>query len=80
MNYFHPDKFRSRAVVSFAPPLSIDREDVEKFKKGGLSKREAVTKLMDQSDEAFRTVTINAPDYDTLVVRQKYNPVMKAHL
>ncbi|ORZ02324.1 hypothetical protein BCR43DRAFT_5337 [Syncephalastrum racemosum] len=80
MNYFHPDKFRSRAVVSFAPPLSIGREDVEKFKKGGLSKREAVTKLMDQSDEAFKTVTTNAPDYDTLMVCHSRILIKEAHL
>lgn len=37
---------------------------------GGKDKREAVTKLLDQSDEAFKTVTVNAPDYDTLMVIQ----------
>lgn len=68
LNYFHPHMFRSRAVVSFAPPLSIDKEDVEKFKRGGRDKRDAVTHVMDISDEAFKTVTINAPDYETLMV------------
>jgi hypothetical protein len=43
---------------------------VEKYKLGGKEKREAVTKLLDQSDEAFKTVTVNAPDYDTLMVVQ----------
>ncbi|GAA5796671.1 hypothetical protein HPULCUR_002046 [Helicostylum pulchrum] len=70
LNYFHPDRFRSRAVVSFGQPISIDPKDVEKYKQGGKSKREAVTKLLDQSDEAFKTVTVNAPDFDTLMVVQ----------
>lgn len=29
-----------------------------------------MTKLLDQSDEAFKTVTVNAPDFDTLMVVQ----------
>ncbi|KAL7320181.1 Glycerol-3-phosphate/dihydroxyacetone phosphate acyltransferase, variant 2 [Mucor circinelloides] len=70
LNYFHPDRFRSRAVVSFGQPMTIDKADVEKYKLGGKDKREAVTKLLDQSDEAFKTVTVNAPDYDTLMVVQ----------
>ncbi|KAF7724576.1 hypothetical protein EC973_000884 [Apophysomyces ossiformis] len=78
LNYFHPDRFRSRAVISYGQPIEIDREDVEKFKKGGKEKREAVTRLLDQSDEAFKTVTINAPDYDTLkmiqAARRLYRP------
>ncbi|GAN03179.1 glycerol-3-phosphate acyltransferase Sct1 [Mucor ambiguus] len=70
LNYFHPDRFRSRAVVSFGQPMTIDKADVAKYKLGGKDKREAVTKLLDQSDEAFKTVTVNAPDYDTLMVVQ----------
>lgn len=68
MNYFHPDRFRSRAVVSFGQPMTIDPEEVEKFKRGGKERREAVTRLLDRSDEAFRTVTTNAPDFDTLMI------------
>ena len=70
LNYFHPDRFRSRAVVSFGHPISVDPSWVEGFKKGGKDKRDAITHLLDESDEAFRTVTTNAPDYDTLLVIQ----------
>ncbi|KAI7860940.1 hypothetical protein BDC45DRAFT_430099 [Circinella umbellata] len=70
LNYFHPDRFRSRAVVSFGQPISMDPAWVEGFKKGGKEKREAITQLLDQSDEAFKTVTTNAPDYDTLLIIQ----------
>ncbi|CAO3690864.1 unnamed protein product [Rhizopus microsporus] len=70
MNYFHPDKFRSRAVVSFGHPISLDKRDIEDYKLGGEAKREAVTRLLDLSDEAFKAVTVNTPDYDTLMVIQ----------
>ncbi|KAI8082478.1 uncharacterized protein B0P05DRAFT_468314 [Gilbertella persicaria] len=70
LNYFHPDRFRSRAVVSFGQPIFIDKADIENYRRGGEQKREAVTKLLDQSDEAFKTVTVNAPDYDTLLMIQ----------
>ncbi|KAI8890293.1 hypothetical protein K501DRAFT_237319 [Backusella circina FSU 941] len=70
LNYFHPDKFRSRAVVSFGHPISLDPKDVEDFKAGGKEKRDAITKLLDKGDEAFKTVTVNTPDYETLMVIQ----------
>ncbi|KAI9249687.1 hypothetical protein BDA99DRAFT_445458 [Phascolomyces articulosus] len=70
LNYFHPDRFRSRAVVSFGNPISVDPHLVEQFKQGGKEKRDAITQLLDESDEAFKTVTTNAPDYDTLLVIQ----------
>ncbi|ORX61488.1 hypothetical protein DM01DRAFT_1342469 [Hesseltinella vesiculosa] len=70
MNYFHPDRFRSRAVVSFGQPFTIDRDDVDQFKLGGIHKRAIVTKLLDKGDEAFKIVTTTAPDMDTLMVIQ----------
>ncbi|KAG1252691.1 hypothetical protein G6F68_011672 [Rhizopus microsporus] len=70
LNYFHPDRFRSRAVVSFGQPISIDRQDVERYKLGSEERREAITRLLDRSDEAFKAVTVNTPDYDTLMVIQ----------
>ncbi|KAI9484511.1 hypothetical protein BDB00DRAFT_855268 [Zychaea mexicana] len=70
LNYFHPDRFRSRAVVSFGLPLTVHPTLVEQFKRGGKERRDAITQLLDESDEAFKTVTTNAPDYDTLMVIQ----------
>jgi glycerol-3-phosphate O-acyltransferase / dihydroxyacetone phosphate acyltransferase len=69
MSYFHPHKFRSRAVVEFGSAMDVDEELVEKYKKGGAHKREAVGKLLDVIYDALKTVTIRAPDYDTLQVR-----------
>jgi hypothetical protein len=69
LNYFHPDQFRSRAVVSFGQPILIARAEVEKYKAGGVQKREAVTNLIRAGRQALMTVTVNSPDYETLKVR-----------
>ena len=69
LSYFHAHRFRSRAVVEFGPALEVPSELVEKYQKGGPDKREAVSKLMDQVYDALKAVTVRAPDYDTLMVR-----------
>jgi len=67
-SYFHAHRFRSRAVIEFGPALDVPKEFVEKFKRGGLEKREALSEFLDLVYEALKTVTIRAPDYDTLMV------------
>ncbi|KAF9899582.1 hypothetical protein EC991_008602 [Linnemannia zychae] len=78
LNYFHPHRFRSRAVVEFGEPLTVPPELVEMYKRGGADKREACGKLLDTIYEALRGVTLNAPDYETLMViqaaRRLYKP------
>ncbi|ORY05758.1 hypothetical protein K493DRAFT_333407 [Basidiobolus meristosporus CBS 931.73] len=78
LNYFHPHRFRSRAVVEFGDPLTIPRHLVEQFREGGAAKREAIGKFMDTISNALKSVTINAPDYETLMViqagRRLYKP------
>ena len=70
LSYFHAHRFRSRAVIEFGPPLDVAPELVEKFKNGeSFGKREAVSKLLDQVYDALKAVTVRAPDYDTLMVR-----------
>jgi glycerol-3-phosphate O-acyltransferase/dihydroxyacetone phosphate acyltransferase len=68
LSYFHAHRFRSRAVIEFGPALDVPEEFVEKFKRGGPEKREAVSEFLDLVYEALKTVTIRAPDYDTLMV------------
>ena len=70
LSYFHPDRFRSRAVVEFGKSISVPEELVERFKQGGPAKREASGKLLDVIYDALKTVTVRAPDYDTLMVIQ----------
>jgi len=78
LSYFHAHRFRSRAVIEFGPPLNVSSELVEKFKNGGLDKREAVSKLLNQVYDALKAVTVRAPDYDTLMVRDKLEVVARA--
>ncbi|KAI0006004.1 glycerol-3-phosphate O-acyltransferase [Russula compacta] len=78
LSYFHAHRFRSRAVIEFGPALDVPEEFVEKFKQGGPEKREAVSKFLDLVYDGLKTVTIRAPDYDTLMLiqaaRRLYRP------
>lgn len=67
LSYFHPHRFRSRAVVEFGSAMEVPEQFVEMFKQGGSSKREAVGKLLALIYDGLKTVTIRAPDYDTLM-------------
>jgi glycerol-3-phosphate O-acyltransferase / dihydroxyacetone phosphate acyltransferase len=79
LSYFHAHRFRSRAVIEFGPPLDVSSELVERFKNGGLDKREAVSKLLNQVYDALKAVTVRAPDYDTLMVRDNLKVVARAN-
>ncbi|KAJ3983159.1 hypothetical protein F5890DRAFT_1414272 [Lentinula detonsa] len=68
LSYFHPHKFRSRAVVEFGSAIDVPPELVEMFKQGGSQKREAVLKFLELVYDALKTVPVRAPDYDTLMV------------
>lgn len=68
LSYFHPHRFRSRAVVEFGAAMDVPEELVNMFKEGGPSKRVAVGKLLDLIYDGLKTVTVRAPDYDTLMV------------
>lgn len=81
MNYFHPNKFRSRAVVEFGKPIEISQDLIEQYKLGGTEKREACSNLLEIIYNSLLTVTVTAPDYETLMViqaaRRLYNPLHK---
>ncbi|BEI83697.1 hypothetical protein CcaverHIS002_0403010 [Cutaneotrichosporon cavernicola] len=70
LSYFHAHKFRSRAVIEFGAPISCTPELVNMYKEGGAKKREACGKLLEQVHDALRTVTLRAPDWETLQVVQ----------
>ncbi|KAJ2336191.1 Glycerol-3-phosphate/dihydroxyacetone phosphate acyltransferase, partial [Coemansia sp. RSA 2671] len=78
LNYFHPSKFRSRAVIDFGQPIDIPPELVEKYRKGGVAKREACDELLRVVSEGLKQVTLNTPDYETLKMvqagRRLYQP------
>ena len=77
MNYFHPDKFRSRAVIEFGVPLEVPKELVEKYADPS-TRRDAIKGLLDMIYHALLSVTVNTPDYETLQVvqaaRRLYKP------
>jgi len=78
LSYFHPHRFRSRAVVEFGAAMDVPEQFVEMFKEGGNSKREAVSKLLDLIYDGLKTVTIRAPDYDTLMLIQAARRLYKS--
>lgn len=79
MNYFHPNKFRSRAVIEFGPPVEVHPDQVSAFKLGGNSKRNAVGSLLETIQEALDSVTQQAPDRESLMLiqatRKLYKPM-----
>ncbi|KIK08660.1 hypothetical protein K443DRAFT_84557 [Laccaria amethystina LaAM-08-1] len=77
LSYFHAHRFRSRAVVEFGTALDVPSEYVEMFKQGGALKREAVAKFLDLIYDGLKTVTIRAPDYDTLMLIQAVRRLYK---
>ncbi|CAG8793252.1 37103_t:CDS:2, partial [Racocetra persica] len=78
LNYFHAHQFRSRAVVEFGSPISIPRDLVERFSKGGQYKRDACSNLLEIIYNGLKSVTVNTPDYETLMTiqaaRRLYKP------
>ncbi|KAF3071399.1 hypothetical protein CFAM422_006424 [Trichoderma lentiforme] len=79
MNYFHPHKFRSRAVIEFGAPFEVPPHLVEMYRNN--QRREAIGQLIDTVYQALSSVTVSAPDYDTLMMiqaaRRLYNPTGK---
>ncbi|CED82465.1 glycerol-3-phosphate o-acyltransferase [Phaffia rhodozyma] len=70
LSYFHAHKFRSRAVIEFGTPMDVPPELVLEFGKGGKEKREACGKLLEMIYDGLKTVTLRAPDWETLMVIQ----------
>lgn len=75
--YFHAHRFRSRGVVEYGTAFDVPPEYVEMFKQGGAQKREAVQKFLDLIYDALKTVTVRAPDYDTLMLIQAIRRLYK---
>lgn len=68
LSYFHAHRFRSRAVVEFGSAMDVPEDLISMFKQGGTHKRDACGKLLDLIYDGLKTVTLRAPDYDTLMV------------
>lgn len=76
MNYFHANKFRSRAVIEFGHPIEVHPDQVAAYKAG--DRRNAVGSLLETVYQGLLAVTQSSPDYDTLMLaqaaRRLYNP------
>ncbi|CAO3640064.1 unnamed protein product [Cunninghamella blakesleeana] len=84
LNYFHAHRFRSRAVIEFGNPITIPAKLVEQFKNGGSEKRDACSTLLDNIFYALKSVTVNAPNDQTLMMiqaaRRLYKPAANRKL
>ncbi|KAJ1754652.1 Glycerol-3-phosphate/dihydroxyacetone phosphate acyltransferase, partial [Coemansia sp. RSA 1591] len=78
LNYFHPSKFRSRAVIDFGQPIDVPAELVEKYRQGGDAKRQACDDFLSIVADGLKQVTLNTPDLETLKLiqagRRLYQP------
>ncbi|SCU84613.1 LAFA_0D10946g1_1 [Lachancea sp. 'fantastica'] len=79
MNYFHPHKFRSRAVIEFGNPITISSELVAKYQNPDTN-RDAVKELLDHISDGLKAVTVTCPDYETLMVVQAARRLYAGHL
>lgn len=75
MNYFHAHKFRSRAVIEFGSPLEVPQELVDEYQHG--SRREAISKLLEMIFNSLVAVTVQTPNYETLMVGSELLDVLK---
>lgn len=67
MNYFHPHKFRSRAVIEFGKPIRVDKHRARDYENNS---KAAVDKLVETVSMGLRSVTVTSTDYDTLMALQ----------
>ncbi|SCU77738.1 LADA_0A01970g1_1 [Lachancea dasiensis] len=75
INYFHRNKFRSRAVLEFGQPIVVDGAMGKKYEE---NPRSQTSDLLEKITQALYAVTVNAPDYETLMTiqaaRRLYRP------
>ncbi|KAI0461677.1 hypothetical protein LJB42_004749 [Komagataella kurtzmanii] len=69
MNYFHPHKFRSRAMVEFGRPIEISDELVSMYENKE-STKDAIKEVLRIITKGLKSVTVTCPDYETLVCIQ----------
>ncbi|KAH6677125.1 hypothetical protein B0J14DRAFT_336110 [Halenospora varia] len=64
LTYFSAHKFRSRAVIEFGDIIHVSSSLIHDFKNG--KKRGAVGTMMKDISEALASVTVSAPNFETL--------------
>lgn len=67
LSYFHPHKFRSRAVIEFGKPIKITKSQGEEYLKDS---RPAVDNLLNTVNLGLREVSVTCDDFETLITLQ----------
>jgi glycerol-3-phosphate O-acyltransferase / dihydroxyacetone phosphate acyltransferase len=75
LTYMHRKSFRSQVLVQFGSPIPVGPEWIERWQA---DQRDAARALTATLEVALRSLTVNAPDWDTLRmldgVRRLYQP------
>ncbi|HMV66632.1 MAG TPA: lysophospholipid acyltransferase family protein [Myxococcota bacterium] len=75
LTYKHRKRFRSRVLVQYGAPIDVAPADVDAYRADPF---EASRDLTTRIETALRSLTINAPDWETLrvldAVRRMYQP------
>ncbi|CAH2353268.1 glycerol-3-phosphate O-acyltransferase 2 [[Candida] railenensis] len=67
LNYFHPHKFRSRAVVEFGKPIIVDHEMGQEYSRNS---KQAISNLLATITAGLNEVTVTCNDYDIMMALQ----------
>jgi len=75
LKYFHPNRFRSKMILEFSTPFTVDSSLVTEYE---IDKRSACSKLLLQIETKLRSVTFTAPNFKELrsiyLARKLYLP------
>ncbi|KAL7663164.1 Phospholipid/glycerol acyltransferase domain-containing protein [[Candida] zeylanoides] len=81
LNYFHPHKFRSRAVVEFGAPIVVDAEMGRQYERDS---RTSIGALLETITAGLNEVTVTCEDYDTMMAlqaaRRLYTAANREHI
>ena len=79
LNYIHRHRFRSQVMLEFGQPIVVDEGWAKRFLEDA---ERAVRELTDELAESLKSVTLNAPDWNTLrfaqTSRRLYKPATAA--
>ncbi|CAJ0828433.1 8302_t:CDS:2 [Entrophospora sp. SA101] len=67
LNFFNRHRFRSRVFVDIGKTIEIEQRLIDMYRNGGEDKRLACQELLTKIQKSLSELTVNAPNYDTLV-------------
>ncbi len=78
INYFQGHRFRSRVFVDIGEPIIPDLTLVEQYKRGGDERHAAQAELLASVKIGLESVTVQAPDFNTLQFLRALRRLYKA--